>query len=90
MKLSPVAVIVVLSLFPLASIAAQAQHQPSTPDRPRMVGYLPEWMIYSGYYPKNLAANGSAKQLTHILYAFSNLPAPGSPGADWPCQAGRD
>ena len=87
MKLSPVAVIVVLSLFPLASITAQAQHQPSTPDHPRMVGYLPEWMIYSGYYPKNLATNGSAKQLTHILYAFSNLPAPGSPGAGT-CQLG--
>jgi chitinase len=44
-------------------------------------------MIYSGYYPKNLATNGSAKQLTHILYAFSNLPALGSPRAGT-CQPG--
>jgi chitinase len=87
MKMPAVAVIVVLSLFPLASIAANAQHQPSSPEHPRMVGYLPEWMIYSGYYPKNLATNGSATQLTHILYAFSNLPAPGSPGAGT-CQLG--
>ncbi|WP_158748720.1 glycoside hydrolase family 18 protein [Acidobacterium sp. S8] len=87
MKMPPVAVIFVLSLFALASVSSQGQHRPSSPEHPRMVGYLPEWMIYSGYYPKNLAVNGSAKQLTHILYAFSNLPAPDSPGAGT-CQLG--
>jgi chitinase len=87
MKVPPVAVIFALSFFPLVSMAAQEQHRPSTSDRSRMVGYLPEWMIYSGYYPKNLATNGSAKQLTHILYAFANLPAAGSPGAGT-CQLG--
>ncbi len=46
-----------------------------------MVGYLPEWKIYSGFYPKNLISNGSADKLTHILYAFGNVPAPGQPGA---------
>ena len=52
-----------------------------------MVGYLPEWQIYSGFYPKNLITDGSAPLLTHVLYAFANLPAPGSPGAGT-CQLG--
>jgi chitinase len=87
MKVSRAALLLVSTLFPLISTVVPAQRQSFAPDHPRMVGYLPEWMIYSGYYPKNLATNGSAKQLTHILYAFANLPAAGSPGAGT-CQLG--
>jgi chitinase len=71
----------------LAPLALAQREAPQGLDRSRIVGYLPDWMVYSGYYPKNLVTNGSAKQLTHILYAFANLPAPGSPGAGT-CQIG--
>jgi chitinase len=71
--------------------AAQAQERSShigfAGQQKRMVGYLPEWSIYSGFYPKNLVANGSAEKLTHVLYAFANLPAPATPGAGT-CQLG--
>ncbi len=73
-----------LALFP-GAVALHAQ--PAAPSADRMVGYLPEWMIYSDFYPKALDTNGSAKRLTHILYAFANLPATGSPGAGT-CQLG--
>jgi chitinase len=46
-----------------------------------MAGYFTDWAIYSGYYPKNLITAGSADKLTHILYAFANLPAPGEAAA---------
>ncbi len=53
----------------------------------RLVGYLPEWKIYSGFYPKNLVSSGSAEKLTHVLYAFGNVPAPGAAGGGT-CQLG--
>jgi chitinase len=53
----------------------------------RMAGYFTDWAIYSGYYAKNLVTNGSAGKLTHILYAFANVPPQGSPGAGT-CQIG--
>ena len=56
-------------------------------ERPHMAGYFTDWAIYSGYYPKNLITAGSADKLTHILYAFANLPAPSDPGAGT-CQLG--
>ena len=92
MKLPRLALVVVLCSLPVVSTAAFAQsfdpdHRSPGSDHLRMVGYMPEWMIYSGFYPKQLVTNGSAKQLTHILYAFANLPAPGSPGAGT-CQLG--
>lgn len=43
-----------------------------------MVGYLPEWKIYDGFYPKNLVSSGSADKLTHILYAFANISPEGA------------
>ncbi|WP_446742728.1 glycoside hydrolase family 18 protein [Silvibacterium acidisoli] len=74
-------------LFSLNTPFAHAVTRKIAPDPPRIVGYMPEWMIYSGFYPKQLVTNGTGKELTHILYAFANLPAPGQPGAGT-CQLG--
>jgi chitinase len=39
----------------------------------RVVGYFTQWGIYSGFFEKNLVANGTAAKLTTIDYAFSNI-----------------
>jgi GH18 family chitinase len=61
----------------ISPAAAQAQEasriESSHAQQKRMVGYLPEWKIYSGFYPKNLVTSGSAEKLTHILYAFAKF-----------------
>jgi chitinase len=68
------------ALAGVLGLSAEAQSQESAAlalsraQESRMVGYLPEWKIYSGFYPKNLVSNGSAEKLTHILYAFANVP----------------
>jgi chitinase len=87
MRIPRAAFLAAFSIFLSVSFTASAQSPSFAPGHPRMVGYLPEWMIYSGFFPKALATNGSATQLTHILYAFANLPAPGSVGAGT-CQLG--
>lgn len=38
-----------------------------------VVGYFTQWGIYSGFFEKNLVANGTASKLTTIDYAFSNI-----------------
>ena len=40
----------------------------------RLVGYFTNWGIYGrNYQVKNIVTSGSAKKLTHILYAFGNV-----------------
>lgn len=62
----------------------------------RMVGYLPDWKIYDPFYPKALVTNGTAAKLTHILYAFANLPPDqgtcqlGDPWADYEVPVGAN
>ena len=38
-----------------------------------IVGYFPQWGIYSNYFVKNLITSGSAPLLTHLNYAFANV-----------------
>ena len=38
-----------------------------------IVGYFTQWGIYSGFFEKNLVANGTAAKLTTLNYAFSNI-----------------
>jgi chitinase len=83
---------VLASLSPLVSSAAAAEqeasaHAKSGAER-RLVAYLPEWKIYGdGYFPKNLITSNAAPKLTHVLYAFANVPAPGAANAGT-CQLG--
>jgi chitinase len=39
------------------------------------IGYFTQWGIYSGFFEKNLIANGTAGKLTAINYAFSGISA---------------
>ncbi|SDO63795.1 chitinase [Streptomyces sp. cf386] len=40
----------------------------------KVVGYFTDWGIYDRqYYVKNIETSGSAKELTHINYAFGNV-----------------
>jgi chitinase len=39
----------------------------------KVIGYFPRYGIYDGFFVKNLITNGSAKRLTHINYAFTNV-----------------
>lgn len=38
-----------------------------------VVGYFTQWSIYSGFFEKNLVANGTAGRLTTLDYAFGNI-----------------
>jgi chitinase len=43
-------------------------------DRSRLIGYFIEWGIYGrAYFVKNVLTSGSARELTHINYAFANV-----------------
>jgi chitinase len=58
-----------------------------TPDsRPVLVGYFPQWGVYSNYFIKNLVANGGARLLDQIDYSQGvikdNRCAIGDPNAD--------
>ena len=39
----------------------------------KVVGYFPQWGIYSGYFVKNIITSGSAPILTQVNYAFANV-----------------
>jgi chitinase len=39
----------------------------------KIVGYFPQWGIYSNYFVKNVVTSGSAELLTHLSYAFANV-----------------
>src|SRR3979490_3154674 len=41
--------------------------------RKKVVGYFPQWGIYSGYFVKNMITSGSAPILTQVNYAFANV-----------------
>lgn len=69
------------SFLLLAAVATPAFAQQSEDSREqhrelhnkRIVGYFPQWGIYSNYFIKNLITSGSAKILTHLNYAFANV-----------------
>jgi chitinase len=55
-------------------LLAQAQITATAGVNPmKIVGYFPRYGINSGFFVKNLVTNGSAKVLTHIDYAFTNV-----------------
>jgi chitinase len=57
-----------------AAIAPTAPAAHGTRDKSKqVVGYFTQWGIYSGFFEKNLVANGTAAKLTTIDYAFSNI-----------------
>ena len=73
----------------LAAAAAPAAHAAS-PDYGRSsgkvaIGYFTQWGIYSGFFEKNLVADGAASKLTEINYAFSSVSADGlcTSGDSW-------
>src|SRR5579859_7014934 len=37
------------------------------------IGFFTQWGIYSGFFEKNLVADGAAAKLTEINYAFSSV-----------------
>jgi chitinase len=39
----------------------------------KIVGYFPQWGIYSNFFLKNVVTSGSAPLLTHLNYAFANV-----------------
>jgi len=49
------------------------------------IGYFTQWGIYSGFFEKNLVADGAASRLTEIDYAFSSVSADGqcTSGDSW-------
>jgi chitinase len=49
------------------------------------IGYFTQWGIYSGFFEKNLVADGAASKLTEINYAFSSVSADGkcTSGDSW-------
>ncbi len=49
------------------------------------IGYFTQWGIYSGFFEKNLIADGAAAKLTEINYAFSSVSADGqcTSGDSW-------
>jgi chitinase len=49
------------------------------------IGYFTQWSIYSGFFEKNLVADGAASKLTEINYAFSSVSADGlcTSGDSW-------
>lgn len=68
-----------LALFgPTAGSASAATSRATTQQRgansdQRVVAYFTQWGIYSGFFEKNLVANGTAARLTTLDYAFSNI-----------------
>lgn len=58
----------------IASAASRASsgHEEGRPGQ-QVVAYFTQWGIYSGFFEKNLLANGTAGRLTTLNYAFSNI-----------------
>jgi chitinase len=47
---------------------------PPPPGDDLVIGYFTEWGVYGrNYHVKNIHTSGSARRLTHILYAFGNV-----------------
>ena len=58
----------------LVTAAPPAGAQDHHRDRSRLIGYFIEWGIYGrAYFVKNVLTSGSARELTHINYAFANV-----------------
>ncbi|HEV2344408.1 MAG TPA: glycoside hydrolase family 18 protein [Actinocrinis sp.] len=77
----------------LLAAAAPAAHAASfTADHPEgpgggkaAIGFFTQWGIYSGFFEKNLIADGAAAKLTEINYAFSSVSPDGqcTSGDSW-------
>jgi chitinase len=65
-------------LLPLALFACSAPLQPIPAPAPlaasKVVGYFTDWGVYArNFQVKDLARNGAAKKLTHLVYAFGKV-----------------
>lgn len=74
----------------LAAAMAPAAHAAASPDHGNRsgkvaIGFFTQWGIYSGFFEKNLIADGAASKLTEINYAFSSVSADGlcTSGDSW-------
>jgi chitinase len=48
-------------------------HRDEPHARKKIVGYFPQWGIYSNYFVKNVITSGSARLLTQLNYAFADV-----------------
>ena len=64
----------ILFFFTAMAFASKLLVEAQTTGNPmKVIGYFPRYGIYDGFFVKNLITNGSAKRLTHINYAFTNV-----------------
>jgi chitinase len=81
--LAVAAIAISISLSLLASSEAAASDKPP---RPILIGYYPQWGVYSQYFVKNLVTSGAAELLDQIDYSQgvikNNTCAIGDPSAD--------
>jgi len=64
----------ILFFFTAMAFASKLLVEAQTTGNPmKVIGYFPRYGIYDGFFVKNLVTNGSAKRLTHINYAFTNV-----------------
>ncbi|MBS2963893.1 glycoside hydrolase family 18 protein [Actinocrinis puniceicyclus] len=63
---------------PAAQAAGVTADHRGTPGGGKVaIGFFTQWGIYSGFFEKNLIADGAAARLTEINYAFSSVSADG-------------
>jgi chitinase len=55
------------------STAAETKRHEGSRQHKKIIGYFPQWGIYSGYFLKNVITSGSAPLLTNLNYAFANV-----------------
>jgi chitinase len=60
------------SAFAQTSSGAASAADQSKPEM-KIVGYFPQWGIYSNFFLKNVVTSGSAPLLTHLDYAFADV-----------------
>jgi chitinase len=62
-----------------------ADHRGGAAGGKAAIGFFTQWGIYSGFFEKNLVADGAAAKLTEIDYAFSSVSADGlcTSGDSW-------
>jgi len=61
-----------------ATANAAPAHDPGQGQSRQVIGYFTQWGIYSGFFEKNLIANGEVQHLTELDYAFSNIAPDGT------------
>ena len=76
---------VLAAAAPAAHAAGVTADHRGGPGGKAAIGFFTQWGIYSGFFEKNLVANGAAAKLTEINYAFSSVSADGqcTSGDSW-------